>query len=81
MVAPATAILMSADYFILLVFRMGGLVLSSPIFGRVNVPMVAKLGLVASLSYLMFNVFPQTVAIQYTTIFGNLLVYAGELLL
>jgi len=81
MVAPATAILMSADYFILLVFRMGGLVLSSPIFGRVNVPMVAKLGLVASLSYLMFNVFPQTAAIQYSTLFGYLLVCAGELLL
>jgi len=81
MVSTATAILMSADYFILLVFRMSGLVLSSPIFGRVNVPMVAKLGLVASLSYLMFNVFPQTAAIQYSTLFGYLLVCAGELLL
>jgi len=81
MIAPATAILMSADYFILMVFRMSGLVLSSPIFGRVNVPIVAKIGLVASLSYLLFNVFPQTVPIAYSTLFGFLLVGAGELLL
>jgi len=81
MIAPVTAILMSADYFILLVFRMSGLVLASPIFGRVNVPMVAKLGLVASLSYLMFNIFPQTVAIHYSTLIGYLLICAGELLL
>ena len=60
---------------------MSGLVLSSPIFGRVNVPMIAKLGLVASLSYLMFTVFPQTVAIQYSTLIGYVLVCAGELLL
>ena len=81
MIAPAVAILLSADYFILLVFRMGGLILASPIFGRVNVPMVAKIGLVASLSYFMFNVFPQTVAIHYTTLFGYLFLCGGELLL
>ena len=81
MIAPAAAILMSADYFILLVFRMSGLVLASPIFGRVNVPMIAKIGLVATLSYLMFTVFPQTVAIQYSTLVGYLIVCAGELLL
>jgi len=81
MIAPAAAILMSADYFILLVFRMSGLVMASPIFGRVNVPMVAKIGLVATLSYLMFNTFPQAVAIQYSTLIGYLIVCAGELLL
>ena len=81
MIAPAVSILLSADYFILLVFRMGGLVLSSPIFGRVNVPVMAKIGLVASLSYLMFTVFPQTVAIHYTTLFGYLFLCGGELLL
>ena len=81
MVAPAVAILASADYFILLVFRMSGLVLASPIFGRVNVPLIAKIGLVASLGYFMFNTFPQTVAIQYTTLIGYILICAGELLL
>ena len=81
MVAPAVAILLSADYFILLAFRMSGLVLSSPIFGRVNVPMVAKIGLIAALSYLMFTIFPQTVAIHYSTLFGYLFLCGGELLL
>jgi len=60
---------------------MGGLVLSSPIFGRVNVPMVAKIGLLVSLGYLMFTIFPQTVAIQYSTLLGFMLLCAGELLL
>ena len=81
MVAPAVSILMSADYFILLILRMGGLVIASPIFGRVNVPIIAKIGLVTSLAYLMFTIFPQTVAIQYTTLLGFTLLCAGELLL
>jgi len=81
MIATATTILLSADYFILILMRMSGIVLSSPIFGRVNVPIIAKIGLVASLTYLMFNVFPQTVAIQYSNLFGFFLLCAGELLL
>jgi len=81
MVGAATAILLSADYFILIIFRMSGLVLASPIFGRVNVPTIAKIGLVLSLGYLMFLIFPQTVAIHYSTLVGFLLICAGELLL
>ena len=81
MVSAAVSILLSADYFILLAVRMSGLIIASPIFGRVNVPMVAKLGLVASLSFLMFTIFPQTAAISYTTLFGFMLLIAGELLL
>jgi len=81
MVSTAVTILMSADYFILLIFRMSGLVFSSPIFGRVNVPNIAKIGLVLSLGYLMFLIFPQSVAIQYSTLIGFVLICAGELLL
>ncbi|MCL2663814.1 MAG: flagellar biosynthetic protein FliR [Oscillospiraceae bacterium] len=81
MITTAVSILLSADYFILLVFRMSGLVLASPIFGRVNVPIIAKIGLVTSLSYLMFLLFPQTVAISYSTLMGYLILCAGELLL
>ena len=81
MISTAAAVLLSADYFILIMFRVGGLVLSSPIFGRVNVPMVAKIGLLVSLGYLMFTIFPQTVAIQYSTLLGFILLCAGELLL
>jgi len=81
MTAAAASILMSADYFILIIFRVGGLVLSSPIFGRVNVPNIAKLGLVLSLGFLFFNIFPQTVSLHYTTLLGFVLLCAGELLL
>ena len=81
MISTATTILLSADYFILIIFRVGGLVLASPIFGRVNVPMMAKLGLVLSLGFMLFNVFPQTIAIQYTTLLGYVFLCAGELLL
>ena len=81
MISTAVSILMSADYFILLIFRMSGLVFSSPIFGRVNVPNIAKIGLVLSLGYLMFLLFPQSVAIHYNTLIGYVLLCAGELLL
>jgi len=81
MTSMAVSVLMHADYFILLLLRVGGLVIASPIFGRVNIPNIAKLGLVLSLSYLLFTIYPQTVAIQYTTLFGYLILCAGELLL
>jgi len=81
MIEAASTILLSADYFILLIFRMSGLVLSSPIFGRVNVPVIAKIGLVLSLGFLMLIIFPQTVAIQYSNLIGYVLLCAGELLL
>ena len=81
MTSTAVSVLMHADYFILLLFRVGGLVVASPIFGRVNIPNIAKIGLVTSLSYLLFTIFPQTVAIQYSTLLGFILLCAGELLL
>ena len=81
MASFANEILGSADYFILLVFRVGGLVLSSPIFGRVNIPVIAKIGFTAAISYLFFTLFPQTEAISYTTLIGFVLLCASELLL
>jgi len=81
MTAALVSVIGNADYFLLIVLRVGGLVLSSPIFGRVNVPQLAKIGLVASLSFLFFTIFPQTVALQYSTLLGFVLLCAGELLL
>jgi len=81
MTSVVDTILGSADYFILLVFRVGGLVFSSPIFGRVNIPAMVKIGLIAAIGYLLFTIFPQTVAIEYTTLFGFILICALELLL
>jgi len=75
------SILGSADYFILLLFRVGGLVFSSPIFGRINIPVVGKLCLMASVTFLLFIVFPQSVEIHYTTLMGFAIVCFAELLL
>jgi len=81
MTTMAAEIILSADYFILIMFRVSGLILASPIFGRVNVPMLAKIGLVLSLGFMFFIIFPQTAAIQYSTLLGFTLICAGELLL
>ena len=71
----------SPDYFILLLFRVGGLVFASPIFGRINIPTLAKIGLISAITYLFFNIFPQTVALEYTTLIGFVLICISELLL
>ncbi|MCL2046273.1 MAG: flagellar biosynthetic protein FliR [Oscillospiraceae bacterium] len=74
-------LLKNADYIILLLFRVGGLVVTSPIFGRVNIPRTAKICFTVSLTYLFLTVFPQTEPIVYTSLLGFLLICAGELVL
>ena len=81
MTSVVNGILGSADYFILLMFRVGGLIVPSPIFGRVNIPARVKIGLTVAISYLLFIVFPQTTAITYSTLAGFALICASELLL
>ena len=81
MTSVVNSILGSADYFILLAFRVGGIVFSSPIFGRINIPALAKICLIAAISFLFFTVFPQTVALEYATLMGFALICALELLL
>lgn len=81
MFPAADLILANADYFILVMLRASGLVISSPIFGRVNVPVMARIGLGLALGYLFFIRFPQTVDIYYNTLIGFVLLCAAELLL
>lgn len=81
MTSVVNQILGSADYFVLMLFRVGGLVMASPVFGRVNIPARVKIGLVVALTFLFFTLFPQTAAIEYSTLMGFMLVCAGELLL
>ena len=76
-----TSVLANADYFILLLFRMAGLVVPSPVFGRVNVPSSVKVGLAVSLTMMAFYYYPAGTAIEYQSLIGFLLVCAGELLL
>lgn len=81
MSAVIDAIFVNTDYFILILLRIGGLVIASPIFGRINIPQRAKVCLVAALSYLCYTIFPQTTDIQYTTALSFLFICAGEVLL
>ena len=81
MTSVVNDILGSADYFLLLIFRVGALIISSPIFGRVNIPNIAKIGLILSIGFLFFTIFPQTVPLEYTTLLGFVLVVASEVML
>ncbi|NLT57750.1 MAG: flagellar biosynthetic protein FliR [Clostridiales bacterium] len=75
------SLLRQADYFVLLLFRVGGLVVSSPLFGRVGVPAQAKTGLVLSLTLLFFTLLPQPAPIVYSSLFGYGLILFREVLI
>ncbi|MDR0446853.1 MAG: flagellar biosynthetic protein FliR [Oscillospiraceae bacterium] len=75
-------ILTNADYFVLLLFRVSGLIISSPIFGRGIIPARVKIALTAALAYLFFTAAPIPVsAIEYSSLIGFFIVLAKELLL
>ncbi len=74
-------ILANADYFILLLFRVGGLVFPSPIFGRTNIPDMFKIGLIFFITVLFFMYRPINTNIAYATLFGFFLLIAAELVL
>ena len=75
------AVIPQIDYFMLLMFRVGGLTLASPIFGRVNVPVQARLGLMIALSYLFFLIFPPIYPLEYTSLAGFVLLAAAEMMI
>ncbi|MDR1588974.1 MAG: flagellar biosynthetic protein FliR [Oscillospiraceae bacterium] len=74
------SILANADYFVLLAFRVSGLVFSSPVFGRNIIPARVKIGFIAALSFLFFTVTPPAGGIEYSSLFGFALIGVGELL-
>jgi flagellar biosynthetic protein FliR len=71
----------SMDYFVLLFFRVGGLIFASPIFGRMNVPSIARIALITSLTFLFFTAIPQTHELLYVSIMGFVLLAAMEVLM
>lgn len=76
-----SAILANADYFILLLFRMGGLVVTSPIFGRVQVPNTVKVSFAVAVTMLAFHYYPPVADIAYSSLLGFFMVCLGELLI
>ena len=75
------AVIPQIDYFMLIMFRVGGLTLNSPIFGRVNVPIQARLGLMIALTYMFFLMFPQTYDLDYVNLAGFALIAVAETLI
>jgi flagellar biosynthetic protein FliR len=74
------SILANADYFVLLLFRVSGLIFSSPALGRNIIPSRVKIGLIAALTFLFFTAAPPSRAIEYDSLFGFALIGMGELL-
>jgi flagellar biosynthetic protein FliR len=64
-----------------MLFRVGALIIASPVFGRNVIPGRVKIALMASLAFLFFTATPQTVAIEYTSLIGFALIAAKEMLL
>jgi flagellar biosynthetic protein FliR len=81
MESAVTSILANADYFALLLFRVSGLIISSPVFGRNIIPARVKIALCAALTYLFFTAAPPAGVIEYSSLIGFLLVAVNELLL
>ena len=74
------SILSNADYFVLLFFRVGALFISSPIFGRINIPQIVKITLMGALTFLFFIIGPAPTVLVYSTLFGFFLLIAKEVL-
>lgn len=53
------------DYIVLLFLRVSALIFSSPIFGRNNIPQVAKLGLCCALAYVFYKAVPLAEPLDY----------------
>ena len=79
MLTTFDSIYLNFDYFLLLILRVSGLLISSPIFGRKNIPNTAKIAFCIMLSYLMFVAFPP-VRLAYTHLFGYAMMAILELL-
>lgn len=72
------SILANADYFVLLLFRVGALFITSPIFGRRNIPNIVKIGFLGALTYLFFVIGPEPLEIVYATLFDYFLLILKE---
>jgi len=69
------------DYVLLLFLRVSGLTLSSPVFGRQNIPSVAKICYSLALAYFFLTLHPATAPLEYTGVVAFALLCAKELLI
>ncbi|MDR1619804.1 MAG: flagellar type III secretion system protein FliR [Clostridiales bacterium] len=73
-------LVMNFDYFILLTVRVGALLMVSPIFGRANIPNVAKIGLCLFTAYILFAALPMGPAVSIRSAIDYALLIIKELL-
>lgn len=66
---------------LLLLIRVSGMTLSSPIFGRQNIPAVAKISYSLALAYFFFTVLPEPAPLAYGSVVVYALLCAKELLI
>ena len=66
------------DYFILLFLRVSGLIFSSPIFGRRNIPNTVKIGYCASIALLFFVDVAPKATVSYGSLFAFVLLCGAE---
>jgi flagellar biosynthetic protein FliR len=71
---------LNLDYFILIFLRVSALIISSPIFGRRNLPNILKIAFCILLTYVMFAANPISPKISYTGVLGFALLCIKELL-
>ena len=69
------------DYGLLLFLRVSGLTLSSPIFGRENIPPAVKISYSLALTYFFFTMLPAGGPVAYSGLFAFVLLCAKELLI
>ena len=81
MSTTVNSILANADYFVLLFFRVGALFISSPIFGRINIPQLVKISFMGALTFLFFLIGPPPTLLEYSTLFGFFLLVAKEIVI
>lgn len=74
-------IILNLDYFILLLFRVAGLVFTSPVFGRKPTPSLVKIGFSFALTYLFFTAIPPAEPISYDSLINFALLCVSELLI
>ena len=71
----------NADYFLLMLFRVSGLIFPSPLFGRINLPAPAKISLCLALTMLFFVYRPFYQPIAYNSLLTFVFFCLCELLL
>jgi flagellar biosynthetic protein FliR len=68
------------DYFILMLLRVSALIISSPIFGRKNVPNMLKIAFCVLVTYVLFAADPKSQDIQYNGVIEFAVLCIKELL-